>query len=238
MLAARLQPRAARSSACSWTTRSACSSWISNSPDLTDALWPTSAGGAGTVRRRTGGRCPVARSTGWAAATSAHPDGGAVGGRCGSTWAGSCATGSPAMWPRCADSAERHGIRGVPLMINIHGTEGGTGCRSLSGSASSSSPTPGRVRRRVRSLPRVTCRRPPPTSTSSTPSMAAVNYADQPLTSLEFEAGTGDYGRSGGLLRPVDRRSEDPALSGPGQPDDQLLPLRRRHQPAAGHPGG
>ena len=38
-------------------------------------------------------------------------------------------------------------------------------------------------------------------------SMAAVNSADQPLTSLEFEAGTGDYG--GGLEQRYDPSTVD-----------------------------
>ena len=44
--------------------------------------------------------------------------------------------------------------------------------------------------------------------------------------------------RTGPALRSLDRRPEDPALPGPGQPADQLLPAGRRGEPAAGQPGG
>ena len=68
--------------------------------------------------------------------------------------------------------------------------------------------------------------------------MAAVHDADQPLTSLEFEAGTGDYGEDlSRLTSPETDRAQDPALRGPGQPADQLLPVRRRPQPAARRAG-
>ena len=43
--------------------------------------------------------------------------------------------------------------------------------------------------------------------------------------------------RPGRADRRGHRRPEDPALPGPGQPDDQLLPVGRRHQPAARRAG-
>ena len=43
--------------------------------------------------------------------------------------------------------------------------------------------------------------------------------------------------QSRSVLRPGDGRAEDPAVPGPGQSVDQLLPAGRRDQSVAGHPG-
>src|SRR6185503_16156039 len=98
-----------------------------------------------------------------------------------------------------ADSARRHGITGVPLMINIHGTEGGNGVPFAIGVSQlfeSYAGLDGFVAGSDHYLGDMSL------STTSdihfiNAAMAATNSADQPLTSLEFEAGTGDY--SGGL---------------------------------------
>ena len=96
-----------------------------------------------------------------------------------------------------AEMARDSGIRGVPFLVNIHGTEGGNGVPFAIGISQLVETLCGRAgrRRRFGPLPGrhdASARRP--TSTSSTPAMAAVNGPDQPVTSLEFEAGTGDYG--------------------------------------------
>ena len=98
-----------------------------------------------------------------------------------------------------ADSARRHGVTGVPFMINIHGTEGGNGVpfaigvsqlfesyASIEGFVAGSDHYLGDMSLSVTSDIHFI-----------NAAMNAVNSSDQPLTSLEFEAGTGDY--SGGL---------------------------------------
>ena len=94
-----------------------------------------------------------------------------------------------------ATTAHRHGIVDVPFMINVHGTEGGNGvpfaigvsqlCRTYARA--------GFVAGSDHYLGELT-----PSVTADlhfvNASLAAMNTADQPLTSMEFEAGTGDYG--------------------------------------------
>ena len=66
------------------------------------------------------------------------------------------------------------------------------------------------------------------------PFMEAVHGPDQPTTSLEFEVGSGDYG--GGIDSQFDPSTVDlktRLFVGPGQPVDQLLPVRGRGQSAA-----
>ena len=68
--------------------------------------------------------------------------------------------------------------------------------------------------------------------------MAAVHDPDQPLTSMEFEAGSGDYGEDLSRLLPAGgRRAQGPPVRGAGQPAAQPVPVHRRAQPAAGDAG-
>lgn len=98
-----------------------------------------------------------------------------------------------------AESARRHGIRGVPFLVNIHGTDGGNGVPfgiGVSQLYRSYAGRPGFAAGSDHYLGEMS-----PAVASDlhflNAAMAATNGPDQPLTSLEFEAGTGDY--SGGL---------------------------------------
>ncbi|MEH1165334.1 beta-galactosidase [Micromonospora sp. CPCC 205539] len=101
-------------------------------------------------------------------------------------------------------SAERHGIRGVPFLINVHGTGGGRGRTFPIGIS--------QLFESYRGLPQVTSGSDyylgDLTVTNvadlyvSNAFLAAVHDADQPLTSLEFEAGNGDYGEDLSTLYP------------------------------------
>lgn len=102
------------------------------------------------------------------------------------------------------ERAAAHGITGLPLLLNIHGTGGGRGRTFPVG---------------ISQLHRAYRGRPGMTSGSDhylgdltvanvadlyvgNAFMAAVHDADQPLTALEFEAGSGDYGDDLGALVP------------------------------------
>ena len=84
----------------------------------------------------------------------------------------------------------------MPFLINIHGTEGGNGVPfaiGISQLVETYAGVPGMVAGSDHYLGDMTLG----TTTDLyfiNAFMAAVNDADQPLTSLEFEAGTGDYG--------------------------------------------
>ena len=70
-----------------------------------------------------------------------------------------------------ADSARRHGVTGVPFLVNIHGTEGGNGVPfpiGISQLFETYAGRPGFVAGSDHYLGECR-RRPPPTSTSSTP---------------------------------------------------------------------
>ena len=114
--------------------------------------------------------------------------------------------------------AREHGIDGVPFLINIHGTEGGNGVPFAIGVSQLLETWPG-VPGMIAGSDHYLGDMSLDTTTDIhfiNAVMAAVNGPDQPLTSLEFEAGTGDYG--GGArpaVRRVDRRPQDPARAWP-----------------------
>lgn len=93
-------------------------------------------------------------------------------------------------------SAERYGMEGVPFLINIHGSEGGS-AESFPIGISQLSETyagrPGMLSGSDHYVGDLTL-----DTTTDTYVINALQQAvhddDQPLTSLEFEAGTGDYG--------------------------------------------
>ena len=99
-------------------------------------------------------------------------------------------------WRRCAAMCEERASRGVPFLINIHGTEGGNGAPfpiGISQLVETYAGIPGMVSGSDHYLGEATL----DTMTDLyviNAFMAAVHDADQPLTSLEFEAGSGDYG--------------------------------------------
>ncbi|SDS48321.1 beta-galactosidase [Friedmanniella luteola] len=198
VLAARLQPAGGPVLAVQLDNEVGMLAWVSGSPDLTDHLlgelrrWCADRYGAGLA-----GRYPGVDDDGWAAAVRSPQE----------TWAAALRVDLGwflrERFARYVDVlaglARRYGIDGVPFLVNIHGTEGGNGVPFALG---------------VSQLYRSYAGRPGFAAGSDHylgdlsagvladlhfigATMAAVNGVDQPLTSLEFEAGTGDYG--GGL---------------------------------------
>jgi beta-galactosidase len=97
---------------------------------------------------------------------------------------------------RLAEAARECGVTDVPLLVNLHGTGGGRGRTFPIGISQLSQAYAGVPQMTAGSdhyLGELTVENVPDLYTINT-FMAAVQDADQPLTSLEFEAGTGDYG--------------------------------------------
>jgi beta-galactosidase len=102
------------------------------------------------------------------------------------------------------DSAISHGVTGVPLLINVHGTDAGRG-RSFPIGIS-------QLFESYRGVPQLTAGSDhylgdltvatAPDLYTANAFLAASLDADQPLTSLEFEAGTGNYGEDLSTLYP------------------------------------
>ena len=108
---------------------------------------------------------------------------------------------------------EERGVAGVPFFVNIHGTEGGNGAPfpiGISQLVDTYAGIPGMVSGSDHYLGEATLN----TMTDLyviNAFMAAVHDADQPLTSLEFEAGFGRLRRGRrDAVRPVDGRPQDP----------------------------
>lgn len=194
VLASRLQPAGGNIIGVQLDNEVGMLAWVTNSPDLTDGLV---ADLGRFVTERHGIRLPYAVSPdepGWAdlvrsptedAAGSLRLDLGLF------------------MRRRFADYVaalrrlcEARGIRGVPFLVNIHGTEGGNGAPfpiGISQLVDTYAGIPGMVSGSDHYLGEATLN----TMTDlyvMNAFMAAVHDADQPLTSLEFEAGSGDYG--------------------------------------------
>ncbi len=92
--------------------------------------------------------------------------------------------------------AESHGVRGVPFLINLHGTSNGRGQTypiGISQLYPSYAGQPQMTSGSDHYLGDLTVENVADLYVSNA-FMAAVHDADQPLTSLEFEAGMGDYG--------------------------------------------
>lgn len=92
--------------------------------------------------------------------------------------------------------AESHGVTGVPFLINLHGTGGGRGQTypiGISQLYPSYSGQPQMTSGSDHYLGDLTVENVADLYVGNA-FMAAVHDADQPLTSLEFEAGMGDYG--------------------------------------------
>ena len=174
--------------------------WVSNSPDLTDGLvadlgrWCRQRHGEGFADRY-----PIApdQPAAWAEAVRS-PD---------ERWAGALRVDLGwFMRDRfaryvtvLADAARRYGVTEVPFLINIHGTEGGNGVPFAIGVSQLFQTYAGRPGFAAGSDHYLGDMSSAVTTDIHfiNAAMAAMNSADQPLTSLEFEAGTGDY--SGGL---------------------------------------
>lgn len=168
--------------------------WVTNSPDLTDGL--VEAFGE-FVRERHGDTLPYAVAPGddgWAHAVRSPKE----------EWAGALRLDLGLfMRRRFGDyvatlrrMCEERGVGGVPFFVNIHGTEGGNGAPfpiGISQLVDTYSGIPGMVSGSDHYLGEATLN----TMTDLyviNAYMAAVHDGDQPLTSLEFEAGSGDYG--------------------------------------------
>ena len=180
--------------------------WVSNSPDLTDDLlsafrsWCEARHGS-----HLGERYPLDRE--WRTVVES-PD---------EAWAAALRvdlgrfmrTRFAAYVTALADMAGDNGIRDIPLLVNVHGTEGGNGVPlaiGISQLAETYAGVPGLVAGSDHYLGEMSL----DTTTDVhfiNACLAAVNGPDQPLTSLEFEAGTGDYG--GGAERLYDASTTD-----------------------------
>nr|MBA3274296.1 beta-galactosidase [Chloroflexia bacterium] len=94
--------------------------------------------------------------------------------------------------------AEEFGIFGIPYIVNIHGTEAGGGASfpiGISQLYESYTQAPGYLAGSDHYLGDLTGVNAPDLYLMNA-FMEAVNLPDQPLTSVEFEAGEGDYGSS------------------------------------------
>jgi len=97
---------------------------------------------------------------------------------------------------RLREVAMRHGVDGVPFMVNLHGTYAGRGRHFPIGISQLSQAYAGVPQTTSGSdhyMGELTVEKVPDLYVMNA-FMAAVHDADQPITSLEFEAGTGDYG--------------------------------------------
>lgn len=198
VLASRLQPVGGNVIALQLDNEIGMLAWISNSPDLTDGLL---ADLLGWCRHKYpdcfADRYPGVGNTPDAAVwrrTVQSPD---------EAWAGALRVDLHLFMRdrfaeytgRLTDMAAGQGISGIPLLINIHGTEGGDGVPfgiGISQLLRTYAGVKGMLAGSDHYLGEMTRN-----STTDihfiNACMAAVNDADQPLTSLEFEAGTGDY---------------------------------------------
>jgi beta-galactosidase len=174
-------------------------SWVSNSPDLTDLviedLWSwlaTTIGEEERARRYPFGTDEPARSI-------RSPQ---------EAWAGILMQDlARYMRHRFAryiaalrEMAEENGIAGVPFIVNIHGTEAGGGTSypiGISQLYESYTQDDGYLSGSDHYLGNLTAANAPDWYVMNA-YMDAVNLPDQPLTSVEFEAGEGDYGGSMG----------------------------------------
>ncbi|MFI6262655.1 beta-galactosidase [Micromonospora sp. NPDC051006] len=181
-------------------------SWVTNSPDLTDGLcedlrrWAVDRYGKDGAAQRIGADPgdPVA----WAAAlrTPAEPRSLPVHDDLGRYMRDRYRR----YVAELRDAAERHGVTGVPFLINVHGTGGGRGRTFPIGIS--------QLFEAYRGQPQVTSGSDYYLGDLTVTNvadlyvgnafLAAVHDADQPLTSLEFEAGNGDYGQDLSMLYP------------------------------------
>ena len=94
--------------------------------------------------------------------------------------------------------AEEMGVRDVPFIVNVHGTEAGGGASfpiGISQLYESYTQAPGYLAGSDHYLGDLTSRNAPDWYVMNA-MMEAVNRPEQPLSSVEFEAGSGDYGQS------------------------------------------
>ncbi|MFI5692274.1 beta-galactosidase [Kribbella sp. NPDC051586] len=97
---------------------------------------------------------------------------------------------------RLRDIALAHGVDDVPFLVNLHGTYAGRGRHfpiGISQLSKSYAGVPQMTSGSDHYIGELTVEKVPDLYVMNA-FMAAVHDADQPITSLEFEAGTGDYG--------------------------------------------
>jgi beta-galactosidase len=181
-------------------------SWLTNSPDLTDVVcrdfrrWASDRYGERAAAARVG--VAVDDGDAWAAALRRPPDGRSLAihddlGR----YMRDRFRRYVAFLRECA---ARHGVTGVPFVINVHGTSDGRGRTFPIGISQLFESYRGVAETTSGSdlyLGDLTVTNAPDLYVANA-FLAAVHDADQPLTSLEFEAGTGDYGEDLGALYP------------------------------------
>jgi beta-galactosidase len=196
VIAARLQPDGGNVIAVQLDNEMGMLSWVTNAPDLTDQLiadfwvWLGEKASAypfadeDTVARTTAIRSPDAS---WSADLMRD--------------LGHYMRDRIARYVRALrDYAEEFGIHEVPFIINIHGTEAGGGAPypiGISQLYESYTREPGYLAGSDHYLGNLTAGNAPDWYLMNA-FMEAVNRPEQPLTSVEFEAGSGDYGESMG----------------------------------------
>jgi beta-galactosidase len=199
ILASRLQPRGGNIIGVQLDNEIGMLSWVSNSPDLTDNVIADFWGWLGRTlgedeRQR---RYPFPEDERTSAIRSPRE-----------AWAGVLMQDlGHYMRERHAryvaalrGYAEEFGIQDVPYFINIHGTEAGGGASfpiGISQLYESYTQARGYVAGSDHYLGNLTAGKAPDWYLMNA-FMEAVNRPEQPLTSLEFEAGSGDYGGSAG----------------------------------------
>ncbi|MDF2145585.1 beta-galactosidase [Knoellia sp. p5-6-4] len=212
LLAERLQPRGGNVIAVQLDNEIGMLAWVTNTPDLTEHLvadfgqWVRARGEAEADSGRTA--YPVEPgSPAWAEAVRSPQE----------AWAGALRVDLARFmrdrFRRYVETlramAERGGVEGVPFLVNIHGTEGGSGESfpiGISQLVETYAGVPGVLSGSDHYMGDMTMA----TTTDLyviNAFMDAVHDLDQPTTSLEFEAGSGDYG--GGLDQQYDPASVD-----------------------------
>jgi beta-galactosidase len=207
LLAQRLQPNGGNVIAVQLDNEIGMLAWVTNTPDLTDHL--VADFGEWVLRER-----PEAdrhrvrpRSEGWARAVRSPQE----------EDAGALRTDLAAFmrdrFRRYVEAlrgmAERGGVTGVPFLVNIHGTEGGSGESfpiGISQLVETYAGVPGVLSGSDHYMGDMTMAATTDLYVINA-FMDAVHDGDQPTTSLEFEAGSGDYG--GGLDQQYDPATVD-----------------------------
>ncbi len=177
-------------------------SWITNTPEMTDAMlatmadWAEATWGREAASDRYGADPKDAES--WAAWWRS---GGTDGGSDAQQLALHHDLGAhhrdryASYLMRLREVAQKHGIEDVPFLINVHGTIGGRGRAFPIGISQLSAAYAGVPQTTSGSdhyIGELTVENVPDLYVMNA-FMTAVHDADQPITSLEFEAGTGDY---------------------------------------------
>ena len=196
VLAPRLQPRGGNVIGVQLDNEVGMLAWVTNSPDLTDGL--VADLGRWVGEHHDGDRYPVRPDdAGWADLVRSPDE--SVAGRLRVDLGLFMRERFAAYVASLRELAEERDVRDVPFLVNIHGTESGSGGPfpiGISQLVSTYAGVPGMVSGSDHYLG---------AATSDTLTdlyvmnafMDAVHDEHQPLTSLEFEAGTGDY--SGGI---------------------------------------